>query len=79
MLQHSKELQIFKKKKLPRSWICHYSRRRGHIKLFCFKLYGLPKQSQQKLPEPEESNVKKKGMPTCDNVGLIAHTFLKVS
>jgi hypothetical protein len=52
MLQHSKEHQNSKSKKIRRPWICHYCRRNGHIKPLCFKLYGYPNQSQKKAPEP---------------------------
>ena len=56
-----------------------HCRRKGHIRPFCFKLYGYPKQSQQRPLEPELSNVKKEWIPKCDNVGLIAHTSLRAS
>jgi hypothetical protein len=79
MLQHPEEHQSSKSKKISRPWVCHYCRRKGHIRPFCFKLYGYPKRSQQKPPEPEVSNVKKEWKPKCDNVGLIVHTSLRAS
>jgi len=78
MLQHPNEHHS-NSKKISRPWVCHYCGRKGHIRPFCFKLYGYPNQSQQKLPERELKNVYKERKPKSDNVGLMSLTSLKTS
>jgi hypothetical protein len=60
-----------------RPWICHHCKRKGHIKPFCYKLYGYPKHSEHKSSESEMRNVKKEWMPKSNNVGLVGHTSKK--
>ncbi|MCI43830.1 gag-protease polyprotein, partial [Trifolium medium] len=52
MSQHSKRQNGTRTKGKPQPWICHYCGRKGHIRPFCFKLYGYPKRSLQPAPEP---------------------------
>jgi len=77
MLQHQAEYQITKEKKKSRPWICQYCGRKGHIRSFCFKLYGYPNQVDHKHSEPVVRNVKKEWKPKCEHVGLMAHTSSK--
>jgi len=53
MLQHPEERQITKSKKKSHPWVCHYCRRKGHIRSFCFKLYGYTNQVDHKSPGVE--------------------------
>lgn len=82
------------KKKFQR-WRCHHCGRLGHIKPFCFKLYGCPDQNlhhyapfqkQQWVPKVQNlqvnhnQNVTVKRQKWVPKVNaLIAHTSLKVS
>ncbi|GAU50915.1 hypothetical protein TSUD_411150, partial [Trifolium subterraneum] len=38
--------------KKHRPWRCHYCGRKGHIRPFCYKLYGYPQEKQQTEPIP---------------------------
>jgi hypothetical protein len=77
MLQHPIEPHDSKKEKVSSCWKCHYCNKKGHIKPFCYRLYGYPLLYQSKLHEPVVSNVKKEWKPKC--VGLIANTSLRAS
>ncbi|KAK2407363.1 gag-protease polyprotein [Trifolium repens] len=46
-----------------RRWVCHHCGKKGHIRPFCFKLYGYPEPYQQAKPAPEVINVKKEWKP----------------
>ena len=59
MLKHSQGHQ--NGKKTTRSWICHHCKRKGHIRPFCYKLYGYP------------SKFNHKWIPKSVNVGLVGH------
>ncbi|KAK2417586.1 gag-protease polyprotein [Trifolium repens] len=50
-----------------RSWVCHHCGKKGHIRPFCFKLYGYPEPYQQAKPAPEVINVKKEWKPKDDS------------
>ena len=58
-------------------WRCHHCGRFGHIKPFCFRLYGYPNQNPGVKPKsnrvPHTPQWKKKA------TALIAHTSLRVS
>jgi len=73
MLQHPEEHQIVKKIKKSHPWVCHYCGRKGHIRPFCFKLYGYPNQFDHKSPELVVINAKKVWRPKSNNFGLMAH------
>jgi hypothetical protein len=49
------------KKRTTRPWICNHCKRKGHIRPFCYKLYGYP------------SRFNHKWMPKSVNVGLVGH------
>src|ERR1051325_2865531 len=72
--QHQEQRNM--KKKYQR-WRCHYYGRFGHIKPFCFRLYGYPNQTPYVKPKtnrtPYTQQWKKK------TTALIAHTSLRVS
>ncbi|MCI72375.1 gag-pol polyprotein, partial [Trifolium medium] len=42
-----------------RNWRCHYCGRKGHIRPYCYKLYGYPQNSRPLEPKSENVNVKK--------------------
>ncbi|KAK2351719.1 hypothetical protein QL285_096927 [Trifolium repens] len=46
-----------------RRWVCHHCGKKGHIRPFCFKLYGYPERYQQAKSAPEVINVKKEWKP----------------
>lgn len=48
MLQHSGAHHSSMNEKVTHPWICHHCKRKGHIRPFCFKLYGYPDQSGHK-------------------------------
>jgi len=59
VLEPSQEHQYAKKTTRP--WICYHCKRKGHIRPFCYKLYGYP------------SKFNHKWMPKSVNVGLVGH------
>ena len=77
MLEHLEEHPSSKVDKASRSRMCHYCKKKGHIRPFCYKLYGFPQQHHQKTQKPEVINVKKVWKPKVDNVGLMAHISLR--
>jgi len=79
MLQHSEEQQSSKVEKASHSRMCHYYKKKGHIRPFYYELYGFPQQHHQRTQEPEVINIKKECRPKCDDIGLIAHTSLRAS
>ncbi|KAK2402298.1 gag-protease polyprotein [Trifolium repens] len=54
-----------------RRWVCHHCGKKGHIRPFCFKLYGYPEWNQQAKPTPEVINVKKEWKPKDGSSTLI--------
>ncbi|KAK2403776.1 gag-protease polyprotein [Trifolium repens] len=54
-----------------RRWVCHHCGKKGHIRPFCFKLYGYPERNQQAKPAPEVINVKKEWKPKDGSSTLI--------
>ena len=76
ILQHHEEHQSSKSKGVYNPWVCHYSGRNGHIKPYCFKMYGYPNRFQQKIHDPKVIIPKKELKPKL-GVGLIAHTSLR--
>ncbi|WJX62247.1 hypothetical protein P8452_47261 [Trifolium repens] len=70
-----------------RRWVCHHCGKRGHIRPFCYKLYGYPNQEPKPNVVQEENVIKKEWRPKEENaelhkeenVGLIAHTSLRAS
>ncbi|KAK2357265.1 hypothetical protein QL285_094555 [Trifolium repens] len=62
-----------------RRWVCHHCGKRGHIRPFCYRLYGYPNQRPQPNDVQEDESIKKEWKPKEENVGLIAHTSLGAS
>ncbi len=60
-------------------WVCHHCGRKGHIRPFCYKLYGYPKKSLKQKPEVEVVETKKEWKPKEEDVSLIAHTSFRSS
>src|SRR3954468_9997438 len=58
-------------------WRCHYCGRFGHIKPFCFRLYGYPDQAPTYKPKQIMPIQKQHWEPKSK--ALIAHTSLRVS
>jgi hypothetical protein len=62
-----------------RKWICHHCGKRGHIRPFCYKLYGYPNHKQQPTTSTGVGAGQKVWKPKSENMGLIAHTSLRAS
>ena len=58
MLKHSQGHQ--NGKKTTRPWTCHYCKRKGHIRPFCYKLYGYLEHHGQKSHESGMRTAKKR-------------------
>jgi hypothetical protein len=54
------------KKKSP--WICHHCGRKGHIRSFCFKLYGYPQPHVQPKVSGKIAQARKEWKPKTPNV-----------
>jgi hypothetical protein len=61
------------------SWVCHHYGRKGHIRPYCFKLYGYPDWYHQPEYGSTAQSVRKEWKPKSEEIGVIAHTSLKVS
>jgi len=70
MLKHSQGHQ--NGKKTTRTWTCHYCKRKGHIRPFCYKLHCYPEYYAQKSHESGMRTAKKEWIPKGNNVGLMA-------
>jgi hypothetical protein len=60
-------------------WKCHHYGRFGHIKPYCYKLYGYPKPASQPRRKQTIVKAKKKWIPRNDTSRLIYHTSLRAS
>ena len=61
------------------TWVCHHCGRYGHLKPYCYKLYGFPKDAL-KAPIPKARAHNKKVWRLKKNESAqIAHTSLRVS
>lgn len=58
-------------------WRCHYCGKYGHIKPFCFKLYGYPRYPTQPKANQLVTNIRREWIPNPVNTSLIAHTSLR--
>jgi len=74
MLKHSQGHQNSKKRSRP--WTCHYCKRKGHIRPYCYKLYGYPEHHDHKSGM---RTTRKKWIPKSNNVGLMGHSSQKPS
>ncbi|MCH79544.1 gag-protease polyprotein [Trifolium medium] len=63
------------------NWTCHHCGRKGHIRPFCYRLYGYPKKSHQSIytSSPVEVRRKAEWKEKRKIESLIAHTSLKAS
>jgi hypothetical protein len=57
-----------------RPWICHHCGIKGHIRPYCFKLYGYPKWYHQPDPVPDIPTVKKEWKAKLEETTLIEKT-----
>ncbi|WJX62830.1 hypothetical protein P8452_47785 [Trifolium repens] len=71
--------QRSKNQKRYRRWVCHHCGKRGHIRPFCYNLYGYPDQKLQPNVVQKEEVIKKEWKPKGENVSLIAHKSLRES
>ncbi|KAK2380438.1 gag-protease polyprotein [Trifolium repens] len=71
--------QRSKNQRRYRRWVYHHCGKRGHIRPFCYKLYGYPDQKPQPNVVQKEEAIKKEWKPKGENVSLIAHTSLRAS
>ncbi|GAU33559.1 hypothetical protein TSUD_143510 [Trifolium subterraneum] len=84
MLQHPKQHHGVRYKTKSHPWVCHYCGRKGHIRPFCYKLYGYPNRKPRQFVTPKEWKPKTEdvsSIPKIDETlnkdqvaGLIAHT-----
>src|SRR3954471_1906640 len=77
MSQHHGNRGMNQTKRKFQRWKCHYCGRFGHIKKFCFRLYGYPSQTFQ--VKPKQDVPIKKQQWVAKATALIAHTSLRVS
>ena len=73
MSKHPFYLQKKQNKAMFVPWKCHYYGRNGHMKPYCFKLYGYPKQPLL----PKSNHVIKQWRPKVINTSHIFHTTLR--
>jgi hypothetical protein len=78
MFQHPKRHQNTQTNR-SRSWICHHCGKKGHIRPFCYKLYGYPKHFREFTPEPPILKTRSEWKPKGESVALIAHTSFRAS
>ncbi|KAK2364451.1 hypothetical protein QL285_089320 [Trifolium repens] len=81
-VQHSKAYPVPKfalDSKPPVRQRPNHCGKRGHIRPFCYKLYGYPDQKPQPNVLQKEEVIKKEWKPKRENVSLIAHTSLRAS
>ncbi|WJX56802.1 hypothetical protein P8452_42425 [Trifolium repens] len=77
MLPHPAPHPKPENKRKSTSLKCHYCNKYGHIKSFCYKLYGYPKKKPQ--PRAYHRMAKKKWKPKGKVVAHIAHTLFRAS
>jgi hypothetical protein len=58
--------------------VCHHCKRKGHIRPFCFKLYGYPDQSGRKYQGSKKKS-EKILTPKRNNRVLMVQTFMRTS
>ncbi|PNX65738.1 gag-protease polyprotein, partial [Trifolium pratense] len=63
------------------NWICHHCGNKGHIRSFCYRLYGYPRRFHQGIytPAPFDAETKKEWREKKKITSLIAHTSLRAS
>ncbi|KAK2457508.1 putative mitochondrial protein [Trifolium repens] len=68
----------------PRRWVCHHCGKRGHIRPYCFKLYGYPQWYHHNTSEQVNTSTQqpeKEWKPKLENkeTAQIAHIALKAT
>lgn len=61
---------------------CHHYERYGHIRTFCYRLYGYPQshcQSRLNRKKGNKNQARKVWKPKVTSTSFIAHTYLRVS
>ncbi|KAI5444798.1 hypothetical protein KIW84_013178 [Lathyrus oleraceus] len=81
MSQHQRRKQLKGKHQI---WRCHYCGKFGHLKPFCYKLYGYPRSAHhqdhhQFRPKHHMPIIKKQWVPKTNVTSLIAHSPLRIS
>ncbi|XP_045795337.1 uncharacterized protein LOC123889868 [Trifolium pratense] len=61
------------------NWRCHHCGRKGHIRPYCYRLYGYPKRTPNLVPEADKVETKREWKEKEKDVSLIAHTSLRAS
>ncbi|GAU45850.1 hypothetical protein TSUD_371460 [Trifolium subterraneum] len=91
MLEHPKQHHGFRYKTKSHPWVCHYCGRKGHIRPFCYKLYGYPNRKPRHIVTPIQKEWKPKNkdvssIPKIDETlnkdqvaSLISHTSFRAS
>jgi hypothetical protein len=79
MLPHPAPHQKPVNKRRSTSLKCHYCGKYGHIKSFCYKLYGYPKKKPQPRVYHRKARTKKEWKPKVKVAAHIAHTSFKAS
>ncbi|KAK2396121.1 gag-protease polyprotein [Trifolium repens] len=79
MLPHPAPHQKPMNKRKSTSLKCHYCGKYGHIKSFCYKLYGYPKKKPQPKAYHRMARTKKEWKPKVNVAAHIAHTSFGVS
>ncbi|KAK2382486.1 putative mitochondrial protein [Trifolium repens] len=79
MLPHPAPHQKPLNKRKSTSLKCHHCGKYGHIKSFCYKLYGYPKKTPQPRAYHRMARTKKEWKPKVKVAAHIAHTSFKAS
>ncbi|KAK2403194.1 gag-protease polyprotein [Trifolium repens] len=79
MLPHPAPHQKPVNKRRSTSLKCHYCGKYGHIKSFCYKLYGYPKKKPQPRAYYRMARTKKEWKPKAKVAAHIAHTSFRTS
>ncbi|MCH79805.1 gag-protease polyprotein [Trifolium medium] len=68
MLQHPQQHPAPRYGRRFRSWVCHHCGRKGHIRPFCYKLYGYPERKLQSKPMSAVTSTHKEWKPKAERV-----------
>ncbi|WJX28187.1 beta-glucosidase [Trifolium repens] len=79
MLPHPAPHQKPVSKRKSTSLNCHYCGKYGHIKPFCYKLFGYPKKKPQPRAYHRMARTKKEWKPKAKVAALIAHISFRAS
>ena len=79
MLQHSGEQHSSQDKKVTCPWILHHCKRKGHIRPFCFKLYGYPQFHVQPKVSGKIAQAMKEWRPKTPNVSSFVTSSVSIS